>query len=255
MEREIDEKLTQLEREFGIHILLAVESGSRAWGFASPDSDWDVRFIYTKPLAHYLSVNERRDVMEFPHKWPPLDLSGWDLKKALKLLSKSNPPLIEWLTSTQIYRFSPIAQELQNMVAKYFNPRAAIYHYLHMANGNFRMYLQLEQVRTKKYFYVIRPLLACEEIERSDSWPPVALFELIKLSKSLANNPEVRDRILELHQRKIEGDELATGPRINALDIWIRERLEHFSEVARTTTKYEKPLDDLDEFFYRSLVP
>jgi len=98
---EIERRLNAIESDYGVKVLLACESGSRAWGFASDDSDYDVRFIYIQPTSWYLTVDleDRRDVIETPIEgvW---DINGWELRKALKLFSKSNPPLLEWLQST-----------------------------------------------------------------------------------------------------------------------------------------------------------
>ena len=131
IESKIKTKLQELELKHGIQILYAVESGSRLWGFESVDSDYDVRFIYVRPLQWYLSVRSRRDVIEFPIS-EDLDFSGWDMKKALYLLSKSNPPFLEWLNSHIIYKETDVVEKIKKMVASYFNPRATIFHYLHM---------------------------------------------------------------------------------------------------------------------------
>jgi predicted nucleotidyltransferase len=97
------QKLTELEQSENIKILYACESGSRAWGFASPDSDFDVRFIYARNVNHYLSIADMPDVVGLPVD-EVLDIGGWDLKKALKLFLKSNGPLYEWLQSPIVYR-------------------------------------------------------------------------------------------------------------------------------------------------------
>ena len=126
---EINRRLKQVEIDHGVKIVYAVESGSRVWGFHSPDSDFDVRFLYIRPMAWYLSVRDRRDVIEVPIE-DDFDLSGWDLQKALNLMSKSNPPLFEWFSSPIVYRTSLIAEQLRKLGQSYFNPRAAIYHYI-----------------------------------------------------------------------------------------------------------------------------
>src|SRR6056297_3590984 len=102
---EIQSRLEALEQQENIHIALAVESGSRAWGFASSDSDYDVRFVYLRPTNWYLSIDleRRRDVIEQPII-DEYDVGGWDLRKALQLLRKCNPPLLEWLNSPIVYR-------------------------------------------------------------------------------------------------------------------------------------------------------
>ena len=144
---EIKKELLRLESENEIKILLAVESGSRAWGFASEDSDWDVRYIYIHRLEWYLKIDEQKDSQEeiLPND---LDLSGWELKKALRLFRKSNPPMLEWLRSPIVYleQFST-AQKLRELSVTYFNPKSCMYHYLSMAKGNFKEFLQREQVQ------------------------------------------------------------------------------------------------------------
>ena len=101
--KEVLRRLDAVEREEDVRVLYACESGSRAWGFASPDSDYDVRFIYVHRPDWYLSIVDRRDVIERPIV-DEYDLSGWELRKTLRLFRKSNPPLIEWLGSPIVYR-------------------------------------------------------------------------------------------------------------------------------------------------------
>ncbi|MBS4161445.1 nucleotidyltransferase domain-containing protein, partial [Klebsiella pneumoniae] len=102
MNQRINEELANIENMNHVKILFAVESGSRAWGFPSQDSDYDVRFIYVHQKDWYLSIDEKRDVIERPiHE--SLDISGWELTKALRLFRKSNPPLLEWLSSEMVY--------------------------------------------------------------------------------------------------------------------------------------------------------
>lgn len=98
MRKVIIEKLQQIEKQENVRILHAVESGSRAWGFESPDSDFDVRFIYVRPRDYYLKLEQTRDVLEFPIN-DLLDVNGWDLQKALRLLHRSNPSVFEWFKS------------------------------------------------------------------------------------------------------------------------------------------------------------
>src|ERR1043166_5445755 len=152
--QQIDLALTDIEQTEAVRVLYAVESGSRAWGFESTDSDYDVRFLYVRPRDWYLSIDveTKRDTIEKPIT-DDLDVSGWDLRKALKLFRKSNPPLLEWLQSPIVYleRFST-AVRLRELTKEYFSPKSCLHHYLHMAEGNFRQYLQTEIVRLKKYF-------------------------------------------------------------------------------------------------------
>src|SRR5688500_9825730 len=165
---EIQHRLRSVEEADGARILYAVESGSRAWGFPSADSDYDVRFVYVRPRDWYLSVNleSRRDVIERPIV-DHIDLSGWDIRKALRLFAKSNPPFLEWLSSPIVYRDElSFADAVRALLPRYYSPVSSLYHFLRMAQGNYREFLQGPEVIVKKYFYVLRPLLAVRWIEQ-----------------------------------------------------------------------------------------
>ena len=164
MKEIIVSKLNAIEYKSNVRILYACESGSRAWGFASPDSDYDVRFIYVHPREHYLSVDEQRDVIELPIN-DLLDINGWELRKALRLFKKSNGPLYEWLQSPVVYdQNNEFIDDLKNLMPHYFSPRANMHHYLSMAKTVFESDLAGGEVRLKKYFYALRPILACRWI-------------------------------------------------------------------------------------------
>ena len=157
---EINENLDEIERKEGVRILHAVESGSRAWGFASPDSDYDVRFVYARPKEDYLRLDELRDVIEWQLD-EVLDINGWDLKKALQHFHKSNATLFEWANSPVVYDTTDQWRELYEGTAKqYFSPKSARDHYYGTANKNYHEYLWEDMVKYKKYFYVLRPVLA-----------------------------------------------------------------------------------------------
>lgn len=153
----IRQQLKQIEQEEQVRIIYACESGSRAWGFPSQDSDYDVRFLYVRPLEWYLSIEDKRDVIERPIS-DQLDINGWDLRKALKLFRKSNPPLLEWLQSPIQYdeQYS-VAQHIRALSPLTFSPKSCMYHYLNMAKGNFRDYLQGDQVRIKSISMFFAP--------------------------------------------------------------------------------------------------
>jgi predicted nucleotidyltransferase len=238
-------ELEKVERVHGVRILYACEAGSRVWGFHSPNSDYDVRFIYAHPLSHYLSILERRDVIEVPITGL-LDINGWDIRKALQLLNKSNPSLLEWLGSPIVYREDPVeTQKMQELARDYFNSRAVLYHYLSMANGNYRSYLQEDQVQLKKYLYVVRPLLACMWVEKNQSLPPVEMAQLM----TLMDDPETFFEVTKLVIRKMAGDELAMGPRLDVINRWAEGKLNHFATFSRTATVGKTKSGDLDAFF------
>lgn len=163
---EILNRLRKAETEHGVRVLYACESGSRAWNFASPDSDYDVRFLYVRPQEWYLSfdVEHRRDVIEYPIV-DDIDCNGWDIKKALYLFTRTNGALLEWLRSPIKYiEIGTVAERLRQLAPRVFDAKALCYHYSHMARGNAREYLFEDRVRLKKYFYVLRPLFAIRHV-------------------------------------------------------------------------------------------
>lgn len=230
----IRDALAQLEAERGIRVLLAAESGSRAWGFASPDSDYDVRFVYAHPRDWYLRVFEGRDVIE---RMLPgdLDLSGWDLRKALRLYTRCNVALYEWLGSPIVYREdAPFTGRLRELLPQYFQPAAALHHYLGTARTTFNDHLAGEAVRLKKVFYFLRPILACRWIEHAASQPPTAFAELVAADWVDAGE---RETINELQRRKLlasEGDTEALDP---ALKHWMQQQLEYFTRIGPTLAR------------------
>lgn len=222
------ERLAVIEQHEAVRILYACESGSRAWGFASPDSDYDVRFIYVHPRDWYLSVDlkRRRDVIERPIE-DLLDINGWDLRKALQLMYKSNPPLFEWLHSPIVYREAPgFRDALLALTPIYYSPRGCAWHYLHMARGNQREYLRGDPVRLKKYLYVLRPLLAVRWLESGRGVVPMQFNDLVD---TLIPAGELREAIIGLLTVKQRGTELAWGPRIPVLSDWIAAELERLT--------------------------
>ena len=209
--QEIGTRLAAIEKTEAVRMLYACESGSRAWGFPSADSDYDVRFIYAHPAEWYLSIQDRRDVIERPLE-NLIDESGWDIRKALILLRKSNPPLLEWLQSPIVYRADArFVEGMKALMTAYYSPRQCMYHYLHMAKGNIREYLKGERVWTKKYFYVLRPLLACRWIEAGQGVVPM---EFGRLVDGVQVSPEIRETIQRLLADKLAGREMDDGPRI-----------------------------------------
>ena len=176
MKNIIVNKLNEIEQKENIKILLAVESGSRAWGFASTGSDYDVRFIYVRKPEHYLRLEKTRDVIELPIN-DELDINGWDLDKTLRLLYKSNPTLFEWFSSPVVYRKTGFSDRIAPLLKEYFTPSNSIYHYLGTAKSNYVAYIRgKEEVKAKKYFYALRPLLVCRWIIKRQCPPPI-LFD------------------------------------------------------------------------------
>ncbi len=249
MER-IQAELDRIEEDENICILYACESGSRAWGFASRDSDFDVRFIYIRPPGWYLSIQKRRDVVE---TWigDDLDISGWDLVKALDLYRKSNPPLLEWLQSPTVYKErGTVAKKLRELMGAYHSPVSCMYHYLHMAQRNHRGYLKGDIVRIKKYFYVLRPILACMWIE--GGWGVVPM-EFDVLVDRLITDKKLREAIDRLLLMKKSGNELGKSNRIAEISEFIERELTRLSAIKPDVTSPKNP-NTLDDLFLQTLV-
>ena len=250
IEQQIRQRLKDIEHEHSVVVLFAVESGSRAWGFQSTDSDYDIRFIYKHNLEWYLSIHKKRDVIEYPMDGV-FDLSGWDIQKALGLFAKSNPPLLEWLKSPITYlEEGDFRKDLVGLEKKYFSGKAAILHYLHMASGNYREYLKGEIVKTKKYFYVLRPLLACEWIRKNMEFPPM---EFEKLADEILDDKYVKNQVSDLLSRKRNNEELGEGPSIPTLNRYIEDRLCFYENYASSLVKNVIDGEHLNRLFHLTI--
>ena len=245
MKEIIIEKIKEIEREKDVRVIHAVESGSRAWGFASPDSDYDVRFIYVQHTAEYLKLNRRRDVIECQLD-ETLDINGWDLQKALQLLYKSNPTLFEWSSSPIVYKTTPEWERIAEVFPKYFLSKPGIYHYLSMAGGNYREYLRGEFVPVKKYLYVLRPILACKWILSFGVPPPMQFDELVKSQLELEMLPAV-ERLLEI---KMSSPETKMLPQMTELNDYIERMLPELeARAAQAPGGKKQGYDVLNELF------
>lgn len=244
MRERVLEELRRVEREQQVRVLYACESGSRAWGFASPDSDYDVRFVYVHQPDWYLRVEEPRDVLERPLT-DELDLSGWELRKALRLLRKSNPTLLEWLDSPLVYRQDEAAsRRLRELALEFHSPAAVRAHYLAMARNNYRAFLRGDEVRYKKYFYVLRPLLAVRWIDQGLGVPPMVFEELLAAT---LDDPVQCAEINELLRLKRQVGEAAYGPVRPVLQHLVETEL-HRAESMRAPRTHTGDVSKLDAF-------
>ena len=245
---EIMRRIVEAEKEHDVRVLYAVESGSRAWGFSSPNSDYDVRFIYVHKKDWYLSVDleDKRDVIEYPIV-DEIDINGWDLRKALKLFWKSNPAFIEWLQSPIIYvddgYFAQSARELMSTIA---SSHKGIYHYLHMAKGNFREYLKKDLVPLKKYFYVLRPLLAIMWLEKYDKPAPIEFEELRRL---VADNKPLDEAITDLLARKRVSLEKEYAPAVPVINEFIESELARHENYVASNKGRDAQFESLNLLF------
>lgn len=249
MEKIINEKLNEIEARENVKILHCAESGSRAWGFASPDSDFDVRFIYVRPKEFYLRLEKTRDVIEWQLD-ETLDINGWDLQKALRLLHSSNPTLFEWNSSPIVYRTTDKWQGISSVINEYFVAKSGLYHYLSTAKKNYRIYLQNETVKLKKYFYVLRPLLACKWIIARGTPPPMPFSQLADAYLDEKIEPHV-ERLLSI---KMNSPEITTGGRIDELNAYIEKTAEEISRYLESCpAKPERSWESLDKIFLNCL--
>ena len=196
--------LKSIEQEYGVKILLAVESGSRAWGFESANSDWDVRFIYVHKPEWYFRVDEHRDVIEVIYD-DDVDLAGWELSKALGLFKKCNPSLLEWLNSPKIYyEDKEFVSRIREVEKDFFNPIKTMYHYNRIYIKHDERYLQKQGYPLKRFLYYLRGVLACKWIESNLSLPPVPFSELVYAT---VDDSEIKSKIEDLIKIKKSGKE------------------------------------------------
>jgi uncharacterized protein len=220
----IDGALDALAREERVAILFAVESGSRAWDFASPDSDWDVRFVYARPTSWHLSLEPGRDTLE---RMLPgdLDLAGWDARKAILLLLSGNAVLREWLRSPVIYRADPgMFGAFRDLAAAVSARPACIHHYRNLMRRQWdRELADGAEVKLKRYLYAVRPALALRWMaQHAAGDPPMALPALLAETELPR---EAREALEGLVATKRQASELGRGPCIPLLDRLITEEL------------------------------
>lgn len=250
MRKKIKEQLRRIEDAENIKILLAVESGSRAWGFASPDSDYDVRFVYIRSLEDYLRLDAIRDVIELPID-DVLDINGWDLQKTLRLLHKSNPTLFEWFSSPIVYKKTEFSDKFCDLMTHYFSSKKTLYHYVSMAEGNYREYLKGDLVKAKKYFYVLRPVLACQWILDRGTPPPILFSELLKTELPV----ELIDVVNQLLELKMNSPEIKLIKRISEINEYLDESIPRIKSAVRLLDdSYTPDWSELNQLFLRELM-
>lgn len=241
----IQKKLDEIEKKENIRILHCVESGSRAWGFASPDSDYDVRFVYVRERSHYLKLEQTRDVIEWQLD-DVFDINGWDLQKTLRLLRKSNPTVFEWNSSPIVYRTTEIWQSMNDVINSCFDPKAGVCHYISTAASNCRAYLRGEQVKYKKYFYAVRPILAAKWILEKGTPPPMLFDELVQAELE----DDIKPIIEMLLKLKVNSPETAFGERIEELNNYINVNLELLNREAEGMSSLKNGgWEELDKAF------
>lgn len=247
METQIQHKLKDIEAQYGVKILYACETGSRAWGFPSPDSDYDVRMIYAHDIDWYLSLSDKKDTIEFMSEDGELDITGWDIKKCLKLMWKSNGALLERVQSPILYREEPGIQELlQSYSQRCFAPIAAMHHYLGMARNSFSDVEGKDEVKLKKLFYALRATLCCKWILEKDAVPPIVFATMVD---ELAFDESLKRRVRELVEIKSGQSEGYYHPAEKELNAFIVSELDKGGKAFNSLKGRKDNQTDLDALF------
>ncbi|MFN0254418.1 nucleotidyltransferase domain-containing protein [Pedobacter ureilyticus] len=248
MKTSIIKKLEEIEQANDIKILFACESGSRGWEFPSPDSDYDVRFIYVKPLNFYLSVLDKDDQLGFPIN-DELDIYGWDIKKVLKLIRKSNTTPFEWLQSPIIYGEQVgFKDELWKLCQHYFYAKTNINHYLGIAKGALETIINDDEIKIKKLFYILRPLLSAKWCLERKTIAPMTIGPLLTLMPK-----ELQEDVKKIIHLKSTSEESYIIKIDQSLKKYINEQFEICSNGAKELPKESFDVEALDVFFRNTI--
>lgn len=249
MQDEILHSLRRIEEEEKIQIHFACESGSRAWGTQAAASDFDVRFIYSHKINWYLQIYEGRDVIETSNH-PKVDLVGWDLKKSLRLLQKSNPTLLEWINSPITYiRNDPFITELKKLAMLAFSPTPTGFHYLNMAKKNNQLLQKNQDFTTKRYLNILRPLFTCLWILEYKEMPFIE--DVSSLFHHFLQDQAILKHVDDLLQAKKEGQNLFHSELIN---LYIEKTIPFIEEKVKKLKHPKLDMtNDLNQFFLKTL--
>ena len=247
----IIEAIEKIEREKNIKVLYACETGSRAWGFPSPDSDYDIRIIYKHAKDWYLSLSEKNDTIEAMLNDGDLDITGWDIRKCLRLLWKSNGPLLERLQSPVVYYEADGFLELIRPFAEQcFSPVATMYHYLNMGEKSFADVADANEVKLKKLFYALRAAFSCKWILDKGTTPPIVFHTMLN---ELEINQSIRQRITELIELKSGKNESYVHPAEVELNEFIRNQFDISAEKSKELKGRKQKQVELDLLFLHIL--
>ncbi|TYS18673.1 nucleotidyltransferase domain-containing protein [Rossellomorea vietnamensis] len=243
-------ELNKLEQEHEVEILFAVQAGSRAWGFSSPDSDFDIRFIYKHPLKWYLSLDKKRDVIE-SKAGKELELSGWDLKKAMVLLKKSNPSMLEWLqTEDRLIADKYFCTKIFPLQKEIFSPSSCYHHYLNMSKTNWQKWQRDSVKSVKLTLHLLRGILCCLWIKEQKSFPPVPFNDLIHQMVHDQKIKEEIQRVVELKKSGEQKVEATAGCLFPFIEVYMRELSE---ELPQFKVRQGSSSESVDKAF-RELV-
>lgn len=248
MRSNILQRLDAIAEDRGINILFACESGSRGWQFPSPDSDYDVRFIYLRSGKDYLSVSGKADDMSFPIN-DELDIHGWDLRKLLRLMLRSNTTPFEWIQSPVVYKHKAgFPEALWSLSQHYYSRRSNIHHYLGIAAGARASLTADGQIGIKKLFYVLRPLLAAKWCLERNTIAPMTIGPLMEL---LPRN--LQAELSELIALKADRPEAFLINLGDAMKAYIDGEMRSVDSASKQLSRDYFNADRLDDFFRQML--
>lgn len=251
MDKKISQYLTEIEKSKEVEILLACETGSRAWGFPSPDSDYDIRIIYKHKKDWYLSLNEQKDSLELMFENNEIDITGWDLRKSLKLLQKSNAPLLERIQSPIIYKINnEFLEEMRIVAQSQYSRIATMHHYLSMAKKFIDELKANEEYKLKKFFYTLRSATACKWILEKDQMPPI---EFMKMVDNLNIDSKLTKRINVLMELKATKSESYYHKGESELMSFIENCIDDAEKNRLKLPSSKGTIDELNQFFIKTL--
>ncbi|MGD9008718.1 MAG: nucleotidyltransferase domain-containing protein [Desulfobacteraceae bacterium] len=249
MQKKIVSALERIEKDHWVRIILSSESGSRAWGFPSNDSDYDVRFIYVHNRDWYLTIAEKRDVIELPVD-DELDVNGWDLKKTLQLMRKSNSPLMEWLSSPIQYKVWPEAySRLAELSKLSFMPETSCHHYLSMAKRSIEQVDGHKRVKLKTYMYAIRSILCCQWIIAKSEQPPMRIENILA---EFTDDQIFKDKVIQLIDKKKENPEKYKVERSEIIEDYVQANICELQ--AKIPGNPPRPKIELFDNSFRSII-
>lgn len=244
--------LRDIETKYHVRILLAVESGSRAWGFDSLDSDWDVRFIYVHEPEWYFSIKDHKDTIDIMYR-DDVDASGWELRKALRLFKQSNPSFFEWLNSPVIYKKDELfLKRIKAFEERCFNADKAMYHYNHIYKKHNDCYITENGLPLKRFLYYLRGILVCKWLTDYNTVPPVRFSTLVNATIA---NPDIKEKINILLEKKRRSKEYNSQSVDESLFAWAQQQAEYYDKIIETLHVSKKSESDteLDKLMYETV--
>lgn len=250
MQEKIIKEIDAIERSKGLRVLLACETGSRAWGFPSPDSDYDVRLLYVHDSSWYATLFEGKDSLEYMSADKVQDLAGWELRKALRLLWKSNAPLLERLQSPIVYRQNEESMdELRTLAHAFYSPVATYHHYSSMCR-KLREDLRGDTYSLKRLFYVLRTAACSRWVFEQSHMPPISFAQALD---GVPMSSSLRERVEELTLLKSEASEKYIHKGESELLAWVDEMMEYSERHVAGLTGAQGDVRRLDEFLHKTI--